>query len=121
VAAIASIEIPNKEWADLLPMLCNNAQHDDFNVKLSSLTTLGYICEELQLIDGFNPNDLDQSTKNAIIIALVNNINKGDSEATSEPCRIAIRALVPSIPYASANFLVQHEKDFIMERVFLAC
>lgn len=25
VAAIASIEIPQKQWGDLLPMLCNNA------------------------------------------------------------------------------------------------
>jgi len=64
---------------------------------------------------------LEQGVKNAIVVALVNNINKGDTDLTREPCRIAIRALVPSIPYASANFLVQHEKDFIMERVFMAC
>ena len=121
VAAIASIEIPNKQWGDLLPMLCNNAQHDDFNVKLSSLTTLGYICEELQLCENFKSDDLEQSVKNSIIVALVNNINKGDTESTQEPCRIAIRALVASIPYASANFLVQNEKDFIMDKVFMAC
>ena len=63
-------------------MLCNNAQHDDFNVKLSSLTTLGYICEELQLCENFKSDDLDQSVKNSIIVALVNNINKGDTETT---------------------------------------
>lgn len=87
-------------------MLCKNSQHDDFNVRLSSLTTLGYICEELQLCGNFSPDDLEQSVKNEIIVALVNNINNGNEETTQDPCRIAIRALIPSIPYASANFLV---------------
>lgn len=47
IAAIASIEIPRSEWDALLPNLCTNSAHDDFNVRLTALTSLGYICEEV--------------------------------------------------------------------------
>ena len=47
LASIATIEIPRNEWDDLTPNLCTNAQSEDMNIKLSSLTTLGYICDEL--------------------------------------------------------------------------
>ena len=48
IAAIASIEIPRNEWDSLLPSLTVNAENDDLNIRLTSLTTLGFICEELQ-------------------------------------------------------------------------
>ena len=47
IAAIASIEIPRNEWDSLLPSLTVNAENDDLNIRLTSLTTLGFICEEL--------------------------------------------------------------------------
>ena len=68
LAAIASIEIPRKEWDDLIPNLCNNSTNEDINIRLASLTTLGYICEELY------PEDLADDLKNSIILALTNNI-----------------------------------------------
>lgn len=61
VSAIAAIEIPRGEWLELIPMLCTNANHTDAQVKLSSLQTLGFICEELE------PRDLNAGLKNAII------------------------------------------------------
>lgn len=68
VATIAAIEIPRKQWEELIPNLCGNAEHQDFNVRLSSLTTLGYICEEIDVDDVIDP------IKNKIISALINNI-----------------------------------------------
>jgi len=65
---------------------------------LTSLTTIGYICEELQ------PDDLTQELKNAIMMALTNNISK--DEANVEACRLAVAALLNSIPYTRANFQV---------------
>ena len=61
-----------------------------------SLTTIGYICEEL------SPEDLTRELKNQIMLALTNNID--NDEANSEACRLAIRALLRSIPYTSVNF-----------------
>lgn len=37
VAAIASIEIPRGEWAELIANLCTNSSHDQLDVRLSSL------------------------------------------------------------------------------------
>jgi len=112
LASIASIEIPRKEWDDLVPNLCNNSTSEDINIKLASLTTLGYICEEL------HPDDLNNNTKNNIILALTNNIN---AQPPIEPTRLAIKALLFSIPYTRPNFEVQQERDFIMKKVFEAC
>jgi len=95
VAAIASIEIPRKEWQDLIPNLCTNAEHTEYNVRLASLTTLGYICEEL------HPDNIDNPLKNSIIIALTNNISGSTKPEDIEPCRLASRALIYSVPYSS--------------------
>jgi importin subunit beta-1 len=112
LAAIASIEIPRKEWDDLIPNLCVNSTSDDINIKLASLTTLGYICEEL------GPEDLNDALKNSIILALTNNIS---AEGPLEPTKLSIRALLYSVPYTKPNFRVQQERDFIMQKVFTAC
>jgi len=97
VAAIASIEIPRNEWLDLLPILCTNAEHTEYNIRLASLTTLGYICEEIE------PDDVVDAVKNRIILALVNNIGPpaGGGADSTEPCKLAIRALSNALPYAN--------------------
>ena len=66
-------------------------------MRLASLTTLGYICEEIE------PADVVDEVKNRIILALVNNIGpaSGDGADSTEPCRLAIRALSNAIPYAN--------------------
>lgn len=69
IAAIASLEIPRKEWDELLPNLSQNAEHEDFNIRMSSLTTLGYICEEIE------PNDVSDQIRNGLILALINNMS----------------------------------------------
>ena len=68
VAAIACIEIPRNEWDHLLPNLCTNAEHDNFDIRMSSLTTLGYICEEI------DPESVLPQLKNMIINALISNM-----------------------------------------------
>jgi len=96
IAAIASIELPRKEWDDLLPNLCANAGHTEYNIRLASLTTLGYICEET------SPDNVLDHVKNQVILALVNNITPQADPITDslEPCRLAIRALSYAVPYA---------------------
>lgn len=52
IAAIAAIEIPRGEWTDLISNLCTNASNQMLEIRMASLMTIGYICEEL------NPRDL---------------------------------------------------------------
>jgi importin subunit beta-1 len=48
IATIAKIEIPRREWLELIPNLCANAGHENEDFKNAALQTLGYICEELK-------------------------------------------------------------------------
>ena len=93
VAAIASIEIPRREWLDLVQNLCNNSTHDNMEVRLASLQTLGYICEEL------SPDDLSLELKNQVILALTNNISA--DPANIKPTSLATKALLAALPSAS--------------------
>ncbi len=68
IAMIASIEIPRKEWLELIPNLCANSAHDSIDIRHAALETLGFICEELE------PSDLTAELKNLIVQALVRNI-----------------------------------------------
>jgi len=49
------------------------------------------------------------------MLALTNNISK---EAKDEQkCRLAVSALLNSIPYSRANFQVPAERDFLMAKI----
>jgi importin subunit beta-1 len=72
LAQIGKIEIPRKEWDDLITVMCTNSTHQDMNTRLASLKTLGYICEELQT------NDLEDAVKNQLIMALLNNLDESE-------------------------------------------
>ena len=109
IAAIAQIEIPRGEWSELIHTLCTNSTVDNLQIKLTSLTTIGYICEEL------NPEDLTQELKNQIMLALTSNISK--DAANDQACIIAIKALLNTIPYTTANFKVPEEREFIMSKI----
>ena len=52
------------------------------------------------------------------MLALTNNISNED--AFIPPCKLAVKALLHSIPYTSANFEVEVERDFIMNKIFEA-
>ena len=77
---------------------------------MASLQTIGYICEEL------NPTQLTQPLKNQIMLALTSNIDS--TQEQQAPCKLAVKALLHSIPYTQANFQVQEEREFIMKKVF---
>jgi hypothetical protein len=47
LASVAALEIPRGEWTDLITTLLNNVTMDQPNVKLTSLQTIGYICESI--------------------------------------------------------------------------
>ncbi len=98
IAAIAAIEVPRGEWGELVGSLCQNANHEQMPIRLASLTTIGYICEEIK------PEDLSVPLKNEIMQALTQNIAK--EAAVEEPCRISIKALLHSVPYMANNFQV---------------
>lgn len=116
IASIAAIEIPRGEWTEVITNLCTNASSEVPNVKLASLQTLGFICEELE------PKDLTNELKNAVIVALTTNIDKDENQkAQGYPAtKLAVQALLHSLPYAAQNFKVENERAFIMAKIFSA-
>lgn len=99
LAQIGKIEIPRKEWDDLIPSMCTNSKSQDMNIRLASLKTLGYLCEEL------STNDLDNQTKNSIILALLENLMTEEvASGVVEPSKLAIAAFLDSIPFTAPNF-----------------
>ena len=71
------------------------------------------ICEEVE------PEALSNDVKNQIILALTTNIT--EDTQNPEPTLLSIKALCKSIPYVKPNFLVENERNFIMQKVFLCC
>jgi hypothetical protein len=47
VSTIAKIEIPRKEWMDLIHNLSSNSTNADINIRLAAIQTLQFICEEM--------------------------------------------------------------------------
>ena len=67
IASIAAIEIPRKEFLDLIPNLNANSSSSQMDVKLASLETLSRVCEEI------DASDLTTELKNLVVTALVTN------------------------------------------------
>jgi len=114
IASIAAIEIPRGEWTEVINNLCTNASSEVANVKLASLQTLGFICEELEV------KDLSNELKNAVVVALTTNIDKDENKTSNgfPATKLAVKALLHSLPYASQNFKVEQERRFIMDKIF---
>lgn len=113
VSTVAAIEIPQGKWLDLIENLCNNAGNQNAQVKHTSLQTLGFICEELET------EHLQVNHKNQIIHALTSSIDK--NEGNDFPfTTVATKALLKAIFFADQNFLVEHERNFIMGKIFEA-
>ena len=83
IAKIAGIEIPQKQWPELIGSLLSNIHQVQPNVKQATLETLGYLCEEV------SPEAVDQDQVNKILTAVVQGMNA--SEGNSEVSHPATR------------------------------
>lgn len=111
VAAIAEIELPRKEWSDLISIIVENTKPEKpEHVKRASLLTIGYICESA---DPNDPTIISQS--NGILIAIVQG---AQSSEQSKIVRLtALNALVDSLEFIKFNFERDGERHYIMQVV----
>ena len=113
VSAIAKIEIPNGEWLNLVETLCNNVGNTNPQIKLTSLQTLGFICEELE------PEHLNQDLKNLLISSLTSAIDKNEGNDFVFT-RAAIKAFLHAVSFCKEIFNGEQQRNFIMLKVFEA-
>jgi hypothetical protein len=47
ISEICAVELPRKEWPDIISNLVANTTNDQVEIKKAAMMTLGYICEAL--------------------------------------------------------------------------
>lgn len=111
VAAIAAIELPRNEWPDLMSTLVNNVGSGADRVKMSSLTTIGFICES-------EDSDLREALvmhSNAILTAVVQGARKEEKDENVR--NAALQALSDATEFIRSNFENEGERNYIMQVV----
>ncbi|PIN21419.1 Karyopherin (importin) beta 1 [Handroanthus impetiginosus] len=109
IAKVAGIELPHKQWPELIGYLLSNVQQVPPHIKQATLETLGYMCEEVV------PDVIDQDQVNKILTAVVQGMNA--NESNTEVRLAATRALYNALGFAQANFSNDMERDYIMRVV----
>ncbi|KAK4384831.1 Importin subunit beta-1 [Sesamum angolense] len=109
IAKVAGIELPQKQWPELIGSLLSNIHQVPPHVKQATLETLGYMCEEVV------PEVVDQDQVNKILTAVVQGMNA--NEGNIEVRLAATRALYNALGFAQANFSNDMERDYIMRVV----
>ncbi|CAA0830895.1 Importin subunit beta-1 [Striga hermonthica] len=109
IAKVAGIEMPQKQWPELVATLLSNVQQVSPHLKQATLETLGYVCEEVE------PDVVDQDEVNKILTAVVQGMNS--NEGNTEVRLAATRALYNALGFARANFSNDMERDYIMRVV----
>ncbi|KAK4480518.1 hypothetical protein RD792_013594 [Penstemon davidsonii] len=109
IAKVAGIELPQKQWPELIGSLLSNIHQVPSHVKQATLETLGYLCEEVV------PDVVDQDHVNKILTAVVQGMNA--NEGNIEVRLSATRALYNALGFAQANFSNDMERDYIMRVV----
>ncbi|XP_010912456.1 importin subunit beta-1 [Elaeis guineensis] len=109
IAKIAGIELPQKQWPELIGSLLSNIHQLQPHVKQATIETLGYLCEEV------SPQVVDQDQVNKILTAVVQGMNA--SEGSPDVRLAATRALYNALGFAQANFSNDMERDYIMRVV----
>ncbi|KAL8049422.1 hypothetical protein ABFS82_06G019200 [Erythranthe guttata] len=109
IAKVAGIELPQKQWPELIGSLLSNVHQVPPHVKQATLETLGYICEEV------SPDVIEQDQVNKILTLVVQGMNA--NEANIDVRLAATRALYNALGFAQANFSNDMERDYIMRVV----
>ncbi|KAH7550087.1 hypothetical protein ACOSP7_024766 [Xanthoceras sorbifolium] len=109
IAKVAGIELPHKQWPELIGALLSNIHQLPSHTKQATLETLGYICEEV------SSDVVEQDHVNKILTAVVQGMNA--SESNNDVRLAATRALYNALGFAQANFSNDMERDYIMRVV----
>ncbi len=113
VSAIASIELPRKEWRDVIGALAANAQGANQVYKIASLETLGYICEELP------SKTLEEREVDIVLTAIVSNLMP---QVTSDEVKmVASAALNHCLRFCEKNFKVESERTILFANIAAIC
>eukprot|EP00842_Homolaphlyctis_polyrhiza_P001071 jgi/Hompol1/1965/HPOL_002808-RA len=113
IAAIASIELPQGQWRELIRILLEQiTTTESDNIKQACLTTVGYICEAM------DPNVLEGQS-DAILTAVAHGARKEEPNVNVR--RTAIKALLNSLEFVDSNFEKEASHCFATLSVLIVC
>lgn len=111
VAKIGAVELPAKQWPNLLDSLVKNMAEvvaDGDLLKTATLEALGYLCEDLE------DEAIDPPDTNKILTAIVDGLR----EDRVDVVRVAgATALLNALVFTRHNFEVENERNMIMQVV----
>ncbi|KAL1688004.1 armadillo-type protein [Schizophyllum commune] len=109
VSAIAAVELPQGQWADLIEVLLGFVNNQaNTNLKIATLQAIGFICESIK------PEILSLRA-NEILTAVIHGARK--EEPSPEVQLAAIHALFNSLEFVRDNFEREGERNYIMQVV----
>lgn len=108
VAAVAFIELPRREWPELIQVLVSNIaeRSNGPNVAKASLEAIGFICEEIE------PTVLEFQS-NEILTAVIDGMQRTENAVRQS----AVMALFNSLEFVGRNFENEAERNYIMKVV----
>mmetsp|Transcript_41446 Transcript_41446/g.110904 ORF Transcript_41446/g.110904 Transcript_41446/m.110904 type:complete len:733 (-) Transcript_41446:53-2251(-) len=126
ISKIATIELPKRDgtgrsqWEDLMPTLLQWVVQPEMSPvgmakKEAALNTIGYICEEIADLE----TDCLQAKSNEILTAVVAGMRAEEQDQNVKLA--AVKALNNALEFASRNFEVDTERDYIMQVICEAC
>lgn len=117
VSHVAAVELPYKEWPELVPLLhqwVTNSGPEAVGLIRTALQCLGYVAEAVatsqELID---VPDLEETVVNSMLTAIVT----GCSHADLSCRRSGLTALRNALPFVSANMERVNECNVIIEKM----
>lgn len=114
IGKVAAIELPAKQWNELISTLLNNMSQQPPNggLKQSTLEALGYVCEEMgELKDDV----LGQEEVNSVLTAVVQGMRADETDSTVRLA--ATQALFNALEFAHNNFENDNERNYLMQVV----
>lgn len=113
VSSICKLELPKRQWNDIVDILCATSQHENINFKLSSLITIGYIAQDV------DTKDLTQEQVSAFLNAINLNMNAIENCNDNDIIILkqAIIAFYKLLPFIEANFQVVEQRCILLNKL----
>ncbi|GAM23184.1 hypothetical protein SAMD00019534_063590 [Acytostelium subglobosum LB1] len=110
VSKIALVELPQGQWGTLIPMLLENIQQTNEQLKQTTLQTIGYICVEIK-----------PSVMAAFSDRILTLIVHGMRDPNPDVKLAASNAMCNALEFVRNNFDKKPERDHIMRVIFETC
>ncbi|EAK90313.1 importin/karyopherin [Cryptosporidium parvum Iowa II] len=123
IAKLGRVELPCKRWPELLPYLIRLVQNNSDNkmsiiYKRSSLTALGYLCEDSKILENeVSSLIITEDISNQILTAIVQGMNDPDSETALA----ATKSFYYALYFARSNFSNEMERNLIFQVLCTLC